>query len=85
MSRRSCHYMMRERWAQPVAIATDTERRSPKSGKLIVTSYVKPPIPTFRFDWCAYFDGEEEEQFCGYGETEQAAINELLQMEEDER
>lgn len=40
-----------------------------------------PPIPTRRFDWCAYIDGEEEEGTCGYGESEQAALEELIEGE----
>lgn len=44
----------------------------------IVTSHIYPPIPDRRFDWCAYFDGEEEKGGYGYGRTEQEAIDDLL-------
>lgn len=40
----------------------------------IVTSFVYPPIPDRRFDWCAYFKGEEERGDYGWGATEQEAV-----------
>lgn len=46
--------------------------------KKIITSHVCPPIPWRDFDWCAYFDGEEELAYCGYGRTAQDAIDDLL-------
>lgn len=49
----------------------------------IVTDFVYPPIPSRNFDWVAYIDGQEEEGFYGYGETEREAVNELLEMLED--
>jgi hypothetical protein len=50
----------------------------------IVTSYVFPPIPDRRFDWCAYREGREEAGGYGYGRTEQEAIDDLLMNEENE-
>lgn len=44
----------------------------------IVTSHVYPPIPIRDFDWCAYFDGEEERGHYGYGRTEAEAKQDLL-------
>lgn len=49
----------------------------------INTSYVYPPIPDRRFDWCATFDdydGAPDAGFqpVGYGHTEQDAIHDLL-------
>lgn len=44
----------------------------------IVTSHVRPPIPIRQFDWCAFYDGEEEEGNYGYGATEQEAIRDLI-------
>lgn len=32
-----------------------------------------------KLEWCAYFDGEEELGGYGYGETEQQAIDDLLE------
>lgn len=40
----------------------------------IVTRNIFPPIPDRRFDWCAYYDGDEERGSYGYGRTEQEAI-----------
>lgn len=43
----------------------------------IVTSFVYPPIPLRSCDWCAYYDGQEENGDYGWGETEDAAIADL--------
>lgn len=50
--------------------------------KPIVTEHIFPPIPDRRFDWCAYYDGEEESGNYGYGRTEQEAINDLKENQE---
>ena len=50
----------------------------------IVTDYVSPPIPSRNFDWVAYLDGREEEGVYGYGQTEREAVNELLELLEEE-
>lgn len=59
------------------------------SPRKIVTSYnINPPIPTRQFDWCAYYDGEEEAGGYGYGATEAEAIadfNENCREDHDER
>lgn len=44
----------------------------------IVTSHQRPPIPTSKWDWCAFFDGFEEEGCYGFGSTELEAVNDLL-------
>jgi hypothetical protein len=49
----------------------------------IVTHYVYPPIPIRQFDWSAIdedtYDGAEDSSCpIGYGATEQAAIDDLL-------
>lgn len=46
--------------------------------KKIITSHT-PLSPWPELDWVAYFDGEEELGGYGYGETEQAAISDLLE------
>lgn len=51
----------------------------------ITTSNVYPPIPIREFDWCAYFDGEEETGRYGWGVTEASAIKDLRQRYEDEQ
>lgn len=43
----------------------------------IMTSYWAKPIPDRRFDWSAWYDGEEEFGPYGYGRTEDEAIREL--------
>lgn len=47
------------------------------NGLKVVTSNIFPPIPLRKFDWCAYFDGEEE-GLTGYGPTEADAIDDLM-------
>jgi hypothetical protein len=44
----------------------------------IVTTHVHPPIPVRHFDWCAHVEGEEE-GFKGWGATQQAAIDDLME------
>lgn len=43
----------------------------------IITDNIRPPIPTRSHDWCAYYDGCEEDQEYGYGATEAEAIADL--------
>lgn len=47
----------------------------------LLTTYDPKPIPDFRFDWCAWFDGDEE-RGCGYGATEADAIADLKEQME---
>lgn len=49
----------------------------------IKTEYLCPPIPTRRFDWVAYRDGDEEEGLRGFGDSEQEAIDDLIDSEGD--
>lgn len=42
----------------------------------IITTYVRPPVPTRAFDYCAYFDGEEEGP-VGWGRTIPDALEDL--------
>lgn len=44
----------------------------------IVTSFQNPPIPTRNFDWAAYTTDYEGGDPIGYGPTESAAIEDLL-------
>jgi len=55
-----------------------------KELRLIITTFIDPPIPDRSKDWCAYRDGEEEKGNYGYGATEAAAIHNLLEIEADE-
>lgn len=45
----------------------------------IVTVCVYPPIPDRHFDWCAFYDGEEEAGNYGYGATEAEAIADFIE------
>jgi len=49
-------------------------------GQLICISYVFPPIPDRRFDYCAWFDTWGEEGPCGAGRTEEEAILDLFEV-----
>lgn len=51
---------------------------------VIKTVHVYPPIPIRRFDWCAYEDGTEEYGPIGWGETESAALLDLIEQQEEE-
>jgi hypothetical protein len=53
------------------------------SPETIRTSYVYPPIPTRRFDWCAWVDGHEEGRI-GYGATEAEATANLREQLDEE-
>lgn len=48
----------------------------------IITRCIWPPIPIRQFDWCAYYDDTEETGHYGYGETEQTAIQDLIDNHE---
>lgn len=53
-------------------------------GLRIRTNMDNPPIPTRRYDWAAWIDGEEESNIQGRGETESDAVAELLQTLEEQ-
>lgn len=55
-----------------------------KMNKKIITNFIYPPIPIRTNDWCAYYDGEEENGNYGYGETEEAAVKDLIENYSDE-
>lgn len=57
----------------------------PADSRRIITTNVFPPIPLRAFDWCAYRDGDEENgSRYGWGATEEAAIADLMLIEEGE-
>lgn len=43
----------------------------------IVTRNVCPPIPARNWDWCAFYEGEEEAGDYGWGRTEAEAIQDF--------
>jgi hypothetical protein len=47
------------------------------------TEHVFPPIPDRSHDWRATFDDYEPGDPMGYGPTESAAINNLIEQAED--
>lgn len=48
-----------------------------KRQRIVVTSYIYPPIPWRDNDWLACFDGDEEGP-QGWGRTEADAIEDLI-------
>ena len=55
--------------------------QAPQRGP-VRTSFEYPPIPLRQFDWCAWHDGEEESNRCGWGRTEAEAIHDLAELDE---
>ena len=53
-------------------------------GRQIKTVCIYPPIPDRRFDWCAFYDGDEESGRIGYGATEAEAIEDFVTNYVDE-
>lgn len=51
--------------------------------KKMITSCICPPIPDRRYDWCAYWDGEEESGHYGYGTTKAEAIADLQRLDQE--
>lgn len=49
-------------------------------GRRIRTEHVKPPIPTRAWDYSAVLDDYEGGDPMGWGSTEQAAIDDLLEQ-----
>lgn len=47
---------------------------------LIVTEYVRPPVPTSIYDWMACVSGEEERGPIGRGQTETEALRDLCEQ-----
>lgn len=46
----------------------------------IITRHLYPPIPQRQFDWCAHFDGDEENpSHYGWGPTKAAALTDLAE------
>lgn len=48
---------------------------------MIVTQYVRPPVPTNKWDWMAYIEGDEEANGpTGRGPTEADALRDLCEQ-----
>lgn len=52
--------------------------------RTIITNCIFPPIPDRRFDWCAFYEGEEERGQYGYGATDAEAVTDLTNNYPDE-
>jgi len=66
-----------EQWAEICRL----ECEAVKLERGVRTENLAPPIPLRRYDWVAYFDGQEESGPKGFGSTEQQAITELLDFD----
>ena len=53
------------------------------SAEKIITSFDAPPIPVRAWDWAAKRDGYDAGDLIGFGATEDEAIKDLLDKEED--
>lgn len=49
----------------------------------IITSFDAPPIPVRGWDWAAKREGYDAGDLIGFGATEDEAIKDLLEKEED--
>jgi hypothetical protein len=49
----------------------------------IITSHDYPPIPIREYDWSAIREDYDAGDLIGYGRTEQEAIDNLKQQEDD--
>jgi hypothetical protein len=48
---------------------------------MIITEYVRPPIPTAMWDWMAFIEGDEEGNYpTGRGPTETEALRDLSEQ-----
>jgi hypothetical protein len=72
---------------QPGVTDADIDRAAPgyydepeerEEERKIIVSHVFPPIPLRNYDYCAFFEGDEESLQYGYGATEEEAIANLL-------
>lgn len=52
------------------------------NNRKIITHYDIKPIPTRSFDWCTWY--ENKEYGCGFGKTEEQAINDLKKWDDME-
>lgn len=50
----------------------------------IITEHWPKPIPTRKYDYEAWVDGKEETGPVGYGLTEDAAVEDLLEQIDEE-
>jgi hypothetical protein len=53
---------------------------SEQNQRKIIVSEVRPPIPTKDFDYCAFYEDDEERGEYGWGSTPDLAIADLNQL-----
>jgi hypothetical protein len=70
-----------ERAYKAMELDAEAAREMERAG--IKTDYWRKPIPTNACDWSAYRDGYEPGDSIGYGATEEEAIQDLLEQEEE--
>lgn len=58
-------------------------QNEPRPSGPIIVQHVYPPIPDRQFDYCAFRDGYEPGLIVGWGKTQEEAIADLLELEED--
>lgn len=46
----------------------------------IITTFINPPIPSRNYDWCAYYEADEESGNYGWGATKPEAIENFLEI-----
>ncbi len=51
----------------------------------IITQHIYPPIPIRDYDWEAIWEDYDESDYIGYGRTEEAAIENLMEQTTDDR
>lgn len=52
--------------------------------RTLKTVCIFPPIPDRRWDWCAYYEGDEESGRIGYGRTEDEAVADFIENHAEE-
>ncbi len=51
--------------------------------KKIITNFESPPIPIRNYDWSAWYEDYDEGDSIGFGKTEEEAIKDLIEKEEE--
>lgn len=52
--------------------------KTPQRGFKIQVSFQHPSVPVRKFDWVAFYEGEEERREYGYGSTPYMAVLDLI-------
>jgi hypothetical protein len=76
-------FVKRSQGARAVTISKTNGRWPLMAAPRIITNYWAKPIPDRQFDWSAMEDGGNE-NMCGWGRTEQEAIEDLKRLQAEE-